>query len=166
MIARILKQRRMKRRHQRRALPACRNITGAKVGNHGDTGGFRESRRIVDLPGVAFGGTMANGLAMNTDGRDFPRADPGIAQQSADRNRVAVDQRIGSDGGAVQFVLARGLQREQRGAQFRSERFIHGALDDRSAARKVGQHRIDAVEAGARHQPDAERGVGWTIAQT
>jgi len=61
----------VKCRHQRRALPACRDVAAAKIGDDVDTAQFCEQRGVVGLARVSPLRPMADGLAMHADRTDF-----------------------------------------------------------------------------------------------
>ena len=58
---------------------------------------------------------------------------------------------------AFELVLAGKAERVKSRAQRGVERLVRGCEDARRRRREIGEHRVDPVEAGARHEPDEKR---------
>jgi hypothetical protein len=56
------------RRHERRALAACRDVARAKVGHHRHAGTLGHAGRGIELHGPALAGTMAQRLSVHAGG--------------------------------------------------------------------------------------------------
>ena len=67
-------QRGVKRRHERRALPARRDVAAAEIGDDDHAGFLGDARRIVELHGEAAVGPMAQRLAVHAGGARRRRA--------------------------------------------------------------------------------------------
>ena len=147
----------VERRRERRALAAGGDVAAAEVGHHADAGQFREQRRVADLRGVAALGTVPDRLAVAADGAYGRRRRVRFGQHGGDRIGVALRQFVAGQRGALDFVRAAGIQRQQFALQrARSKGRCAFASSARPGAGEVRQHRIDPVEAGARHQADVE----------
>ena len=163
-FARPAEQGAMKRRHQRRALPTGGHIAAAKVGHHGDTGQLGQQRGAVELLRVAdaveFARAVPHRLAVGTDGAHRFTRCVTRRQERLDHLRAKRGQRIGSQRRAVQFVVARCVEREQFLCEWRGERPMYmrqHAQRRRAIGAEVGQHTVHPVERGAGHQTDVER---------
>jgi iron-sulfur cluster insertion protein len=144
-------------RHQRRALAAGGDVARAEIGYDVDAAEFGQQCWRVELDRVAELGAMANGLAMGADGAHPGRIDAGGREQRTHRLRAGACQVGCGKRGAMQFVVAGGVQCQQCLAQRRRERLVGVCQRARLRTREVGQHRIDAVETGAGHQSDEAR---------
>ena len=154
MPLRDCEQRRMQCRHQRRALPARRDIPAAEVRDDRDSRGLNKSGRIGELRRVAQLGTMANGLAVDADGGDRACLEPGLCQHVTRRSGTAIHQRVGRERGAMDLIAARSLQRVKLRAQRWRKRDMRCGNGTQRRGAEVREHRVDAVDARARHHAD------------
>jgi hypothetical protein len=97
-------------------VAAGRDVAHAEVGDHVDMRELGEQRRIVQLTRVAAFGTVPDRLAVHADRAHVVARQAGRTLLSA-AHRIARDERIRGDRLAVDLVVARLLQREQRVAQ-------------------------------------------------
>jgi hypothetical protein len=79
-------------------------------------------------------------------------------QQLRDRVGIDVDQRIRGERRAIELIVSGALQRLQRGTKRFGEADVHGPGDMWMKPGKIGEHCVDAVETGARHQADIKLG--------
>jgi len=101
---------------------------------------------------------VPHGLPVGADGGHRGGRHPGLCQQLRHDRGIAARQRIGGQRGAVQLVgAARAVERQQFGAQRRIETAAGMGEYLTRARGVVGEHAIDAVKRGARHQPDVQR---------
>ena len=143
----------MECRHQGRPLAAGRDIATAEVCDHGDARRLGQSRGVGELRRVTQLRTVTNRLSVQSDRGDVARAAMRRGQDRPDRGRTAIHQGVGRKRAAMDFVGAAALQRVQFSAQLGGECDVgpgHGAagLDT-----EIRHDRIDAVDAGAGHQP-------------
>ena len=166
MNDRIPEQRRVERRHQRRALPAGRHVAAPEIRDDGDIGAFRDARRIVDLQRPALLRPVAHGLAMDAGRHQIVRRHAGRGTCILDRHRVEIRERIGRARGARDLVPARNLQRQQFVAQCRGKRHVRRAQRDHECARsrrEFRHHGIDAIEARPGHHAGIELAAVWHL---
>jgi len=151
--------RRVVQRHQRRPLPAGGHVAAAEVGHHADCGQFGEQRGIADLRGVAALRPVPHGLAVAADGADFRGRDFRSGKDLGHGGRISRGERVAGERGALDFVLAARIEAKQ----FAPQRGVEGDAgvgnQPRLGAGEIRQHRIDPVEAGARHQADVELAI-------
>ena len=156
----------MKRRHERGALAAGRNVAAAEVGDDVDAAQLGEQRGRVQLDRVAAvverSGPMAHRLAVGRDGAYRAALDAARDEQRRDDLRIEPRQRIGGARAARQFVVAASVECQQLAAQRRVERAVFMSDDAQRKAIGIGgaqvdEYTVDAVERGARHQADVER---------
>ena len=69
----VAEQRRVKCRHQRRALPARRDVAAAEIGDDGEARALRDARGIVELQREAALGPVAQRLAVHARGHHARR---------------------------------------------------------------------------------------------
>ena len=75
----------MKHRHQRRTLPAGRDIGLAEIVNHRNAEPLRQLGAVADLDGELVCGWWMHGLAVEADHRDVARRDALGREQALDR---------------------------------------------------------------------------------
>ena len=148
--------------HQRRALAARCHVAAAQIGHHGDTGSFGQQGGAEQLQGVAraveFLGAVAHGLPVGAEGADGAGRQAAALQQRLHHLGIGARQRVACKGRAVQFVVAGGVESQQLGAQGGRKGGAGVVADPHARAGEVGQHAVDAVERGARHQADVQIG--------
>ena len=90
------RQRTMKHRHQRRALPADGNVGRAQVVHHRNLRSLRQRCTVADLHRQPLLGPMQHGLAVKADDVDAVAGDVVALQEILDRLRVrGRDQTLG-----------------------------------------------------------------------
>ena len=145
----------VKGRSQRCALPACCHVATAKISRHVDACKLGQQGRVVQLQGVARAvirtGAVPHCLAMSTNSHHTRERHAGLRQERLCDLRVKACQGVGGKGCAVQFVVARSVQRKQICSQFRSKRTPVVADYPRFWFRKVGQNAVHTIQRGARH---------------
>ena len=162
---------RVKRGHQRRALPARGDVATPEVGDDRHAEALGDARRIVELERPAGVGTMAHGLPVDAGSHDVLRRNSGGLRRFRDRVRIKVGELDARLRGARELVVAARLQRQQRRratrrATRRAPRRAFGTR--RLLGREIGDDGIDAVETRPRHHagvdvathPEAPRSVG------
>ena len=107
----------MKGRYQRSPLAPCSHIPASEIGDHIDTCQLGQQRRIVELQGVACAiegaRLMTHRLTMRTNGDHLGFGGAGCLNQTGNDVCVNPDQRIGRQGGSVQFIGAGTVERQQ-----------------------------------------------------
>src|SRR5439155_22949108 len=83
-----------------------------------------------------------------------------LTQQVGHDVGVATGQRAPGKRSPMQLVGAAALECHQLGPQLRRERAIRGSERCKGGLREIGEHAVDAVEAGAGHEPDEVAGRG------
>ena len=142
-------------RHQRRALPARRDVGAAQVVHHPHAERPRERGAVADLPGEVLFRPMRDGLAVEAHDVERRRAP---RRSSRDQRLHRVDMRLGHRplGGGRRLV---GLL----GAESRADQAAHivgiGNGEDRAErgdplAVGLDQRHIDAVDRGPAHQAE------------
>ena len=122
------------------------------------TGSLRQPRSVDELQRVAIAGTMAHGLPVAADRGNGARSDPGTGEQPAHGAGIEVGQLVREDRGAVQLVVTALLQGKQARTQPRRIRKMDASQKLEALAACSGKHCVNAVVAGAGHQPDIELG--------
>ena len=148
-------------RHERRALPARRDIVGAHVVNNGESKSPRQRARIADLHRQSLLGPMQHRLPVKTDHIDARAVDAVRLQKILDRPHM----RLG-DNRLRRRHRARPLRAVGDRDRIRQRLPQHGALvvrigaeatrplcDARLAVR-LDQRDVDAIHRGAGHQAD------------
>ena len=146
----------VKHGYQRRTLAASGHIAAAEIGHHINAGELGQQGGVVELQCVAFAikraGLVAHRLAVGTDGADIACRCLRVCQQVMHGLGIHTHKAVGCQGGAVQFVVGRGVEREQllfkrwrkRQRAVRQHAWLRGA--------EICQHTVYTVERGARHQ--------------
>ena len=151
----------MERGHQWRALAASGDIATSEIGDGGYAGQLRDQVAVAHLQGERriAEWTMAQGLAMGTYGAYRLGAHAAFLQQCEHR----FGQRLAHAGVQLAELVER-----NRGLRLRDLQDLAGQrLRERVGAReqqagmrrKTHQGRVDAVDAGARHQADEQLAV-------
>ena len=83
----------MESRHQRRPLPTRSHIAAAKIGDDRDAGELRQQRRVIELPGEAALGAMADRLAVRADGSHLAGGESRPRQHRFHRVGIGTRQR-------------------------------------------------------------------------
>ena len=161
----------MEHRHERRALPAGRDVGGPQVVHDRDACRVRQRLPVADLDRQAELGPVQHRLAVEADHRDVGGPQPGLAQEICDRLRMGpgdqrlslgedarpgapVDQRLGGLLRAPQQVPL-GCRIRPHGDGTERLRVAVSALADMDApAVRPDQGGVDAVHGGAAHEPD------------
>jgi hypothetical protein len=147
--------------HERCALAAGGHVAAAQVGHHVQAGQFSQQGGIEQLDGVApaveLPRPMADGLAMGADGEDRPRMGRECGPQRLHDLGIAARQRIAGQRGAVQFVVAGGVERQELAPQC----LVEGAGGvgehvERAIRAELRSDPVHAVQRGAGHQADVE----------
>ncbi|SVK53266.1 Uncharacterised protein [Acinetobacter baumannii] len=146
-------QRLMKRRHQRRALPAVSHVAPAEIADGGDIGQCGDAVVVAELHGetrVAFR-FVPYRLAVAADGGDMIRVDAGLLQQAEhrlakQRAQLCVQPADGGQRGLLPLAHPQDLffQRD------RHRMAIAGLLRHHAIVNR-GQYHIDSVQTGAGH---------------
>ena len=152
----VPEQRGVQRGGERSALPPSGDVATAKIGDDGDAAGFGEPRRIGKLGRELELGPMTHRLPVQADCGNVRRFETRIGKNPRNGSRAAIHQRIGGERRAMQFVGAAFLQSIELGPKGGVERNMAARADSPGRGAEIGQHRVDAVDAGARHQADVE----------
>ncbi len=153
----------MEGRHQRGTLAAGGDVAAAEVADDVDTAGLGQQRPVVELQreagAVELARAVTHGLAMRADGADGVRFDVRLGEQATHHVGLQPRQRIGREGGALQLVGARCVQRQKLGAECRRHGDVgvgHHVRGRVRAGAEIHQHAIDAVHRRAAHQTDIQ----------
>jgi hypothetical protein len=156
-----IRQRAMIDRHQRRALPARRDIGGAEVVHNRDAERLRQRGSIADLHREMAFGAMQNGLAVKSDNIDGAPLDAMLAQECLDRICVrARDPRLdvrenARPRGPIGHHRSVGDGLPQQRAFLARISAITGGPESRHGfAVGFEQRHVHAVKRRAAHQPD------------
>ena len=167
-------QRGMKGRHQGRALAACGYVAAAEVTRHGNAGALRQQGAVDQLQGVARAvehlRPVPNRLPVCADHGNLDWLHGSLRAQRLRYLGIQVHQGVGGERCAVQFVVARCVQRQQFGAQG----WWHGSAGERQLPHGRGrvcslhacgighcqQATVHGVERRAGHEADAQKGRG------
>jgi len=152
----VPEQRGVQRGRERRALPARGDIAAAEIGDDGDAAGFGESRRIGKLGRELELRPMTYRLSVQANRGDVRRFKTRVGKNPRHSSRAAIHQRIGGERRSVQFIGAAFLQSIELGPEGGTERNVAARADSPGRGGEIGQHRVDAIDAGARHQADVE----------
>ena len=85
----------MKGRHQRRALPAGRDVPASEIGDNRDARTLDDARRIVELDAEPAIRSMAQCLAVNAYGADLPGGERGSVEGARDCIGVQFGEDVG-----------------------------------------------------------------------
>lgn len=155
--ARLPEHRVVKRRHERRALAAERQVLAPEIRHHGNAGVRGDDVGIADLEreGVGEGRPVADGLPVAADGGDLGGRDAGLPEQFVDRlGEQPAEPDIGL-AEPVDLVGARHTQGQQIPPQILGK-FQGMGRHQRGRGRKTHQGGIDAVDAGAGEGADEQ----------
>src|SRR5262249_33653799 len=141
---------------ERRALAARRDVAAAEVGDDANAGELGEQGGIADLRGETELRPVADRLAMAADGAGRPGAGTCRGEQLSRGGGIRASARVGREGDVLDFIPARAVEREELSSQRRRKGDVGVAAHARQATAEIGEHRVDPVEAGARHQADVE----------
>ena len=109
----------MKGRNQRRALAAGSHVSVAEIGNHIHAGELGQQRRVVQLQCVAGAKSLRlvpYSLAVSAYGNDvlaMNALNRGNLQQTLNHTCIDTGQLVGCQCGAVKFIGAGAVEREQ-----------------------------------------------------
>ncbi len=86
----------MEHRHQRRTLPACGHVGGAKIEHDADAKPLRKRGAVAELDGQPVLRPVQHGLAVEADQSDVLRCEFVLREEGFDRfGMSARDQRLG-----------------------------------------------------------------------
>ncbi len=147
----------MERRHQRRALAARRDVGTAKIGDRGYTGTECDRGRVADLQrkGRFAERLMPDGLSVAADRGDVARAHAGgVDDGEGGVAKLLADASVE----CAEAIDRAGIGIVNESPQLLPERRRVGPLQARMhphlAVAETDDDRVDAVHAGAGHQPD------------
>ena len=163
MDERICEQRRVECRHQRRALPAGRDVAAPEIRHDGDVSMLGDPRRIVDLQRPALLRAVPHRLTMDAGRHQVVRRHAGHRAGVPDRFRIEVGKCIGRTCCPRDFIRARGLQGHQFIAQGRGKGDVgRTQCADRIAGLrgKRRHHGIDAIQTRSGHHAGKKLAVG------
>ena len=140
-------------------LAAGGNVAAAKIRDHGNARRLGQPRRIGKLSRVAQFGAMANRLPVQPDRGNVARLAMRRRQDRSHGGRACIHERVCGERAAMDFVLAASLQGVQLGAQIGGEGDVGACQCAARRGTEIGQHRVDAVDAGARHDAYEELGA-------
>ncbi len=152
------KERVVKGGHQWGTLAPGGDVAAAEIGDNGDARPLRKQCRVVELQRVAGFGGMAHRLPMTADGAYRGRGQAGLGEQCVYGLRIRFGEAVGQQGRPMQFVMSDVLQRQRLGAHCRVKGSIVGGPAFDLVIVEAGENGIDAVQAGAGHQPDIQLG--------
>ena len=153
----------MEHRHDRRPLPAGRDVGGAEIVDHRDAEPRRQRAAVAELHGHAAVRPVQDGLAVEAHDRDLARRHAVRRQERLDRLGVHVGHEllgVGEDlrplGAVGQAEIAAG---RDGAAHHRALLLAVGPVAGRpdpvdGLAVGVEQRHVDAVIGGAAHQAD------------
>src|SRR5450830_495552 len=149
----------MKGQYQWRTLAASGDIAAAEIGDDIDAAQLRQQGRIISLARITEFGPMTNGLAVHADGAYLCCCGVALCQQLRYTGCITNGELIGRQRFALQFISPGALQGHQLGPQTGGEGGIGSCQRTHWLACGHGyQYAIDAIEAGAGHQSNVERG--------
>ncbi len=119
---------------------------------------FGQPRRSVQLERVAGVRPVPDGLSVRANRRDLRCSDARIGEHSSDRVGVDLRERYGGHPRALDLVRSGTRQFEQFVAQIRRKRPVRMRQRSWRVHRKVGEDRVDTIQAGAGHQSDEKLG--------
>ena len=147
------KQLLVERRDQGCPLAAQRHVLIAEVAHHADAGFHRQGIRAAQLQAEAtFAGPVAYGLAVAANGAYLLGLQAGLFQQGLAGLCIAQGELAADGAGPVNFVVARLAEGQYRVLQGVGQRLVKGSLQGEMSVTDPGQHRVDAIHAGAGHQ--------------
>ena len=151
----------VKGRNERRALAAEGEVFATEIGDDGDAGVGGDHVGIADLEGERGreARTVADGLAVATDGADGGVGDAGGGEELVDGlGEEAAEGDVGA-AEAVDFVFARDAEGEQFGAEGGREGERVGG-DEARLRIEAHEGNVDAVDTGAGEGAHVELGGG------
>ena len=140
-------------------MASGRNIAAPKVGDHIDGRQFGEPGRRIQLNAVTRLRPMPNRLAVRTNRTYGTARDSGSLQHVIDAGRIKTRQVVRCSTRPLDLVRARGAKVTEHRPELATEGTVSMRQRRWRCYRAVGEHGVNAVQTGTRHQADEQRRV-------
>ena len=154
-----VKQPVVKGRHQGRALAAGGEVARAEIGHGRDAGALGDDRRVAHLERERLFGlrVMAQGLAVAADGADGGFVRAGLLQHRA----CGAGEKLAESRVQRAYALDRAVSRLAEKMDFIADgggdgRPVRGHQREPAVGGDGGEHGVNAVHAGSRHEADVK----------
>ena len=154
----------MKGGHERRALPAERDVFAAEIGDDGNAGSRSDDVRIADLKRERGreAGSVTDRLPVATDGANGAGSDAGLREEFVHGLGEKLAKGDIGPPEAVDLVFAWNAEREQFASQGRGK-YERMRSDERGLRFKSHERDINPVDTRAGKRADVELGGGRRV---